>query len=95
MKTQLNEIKRMQQLAGLLKENFESNPKIDFIKKALAELNENPSEHIINNELLMTVEGSFTVEEIEDIFQTNDLLSVDKNEFKTWLEDNIATEQDI
>jgi len=95
MKTQINELKRMQQLAGLIKEEQENNPKIDYIKNSLIELGEDPLEHIINNNELMTIEGSFTVEELEDIFQTNDLSSVDKNEFKTWLEDNIATEKDI
>lgn len=78
-----------------LKEEQENNPKIDYIKNSLIELGEDPSEHIINNNELMTIEGSFTVEEIEDIFQTNNLLSVDKDEFKTWLKDNIATEEDI
>jgi hypothetical protein len=38
MKKQLNEIKRMQQLAGILKENFESNFDLDTLSNTLTNL---------------------------------------------------------
>ena len=69
MKTQLNEIKRMQQLAGLLNENKSTNKYIDITT-------ENGEEFpILNKELITTyLKSVINPEEIEnvDIFMNDD-----------------------
>ena len=99
MKKQINEIKRMQQLAGLINEsqlNEFSNPKIKYLLDLYREIgDEYPEENIISDNSIMTLSGELSIEELEDIFDGVDLFKIDKEELKDYLRDETPGEQDI
>jgi hypothetical protein len=99
VKSQINEIRRMQQLAGIITEsqlNEFSNPKIKYLLDLYKEIgDEHPEENIVSDNSIMTLEGEISIEEIEDIFDGVDLFKIDKEELKDYLRDMTPGEQDI
>jgi hypothetical protein len=104
----MKDIIRMNQLAGLitegqarkmiqvLNEGKFTNPKIKYLIKLYKEIgDEYPEENIIDNNSIMTLEGELSIEEIEDMFDGEDLFDIDKEELKDFLKDSQATERDI
>jgi hypothetical protein len=99
MKQNINEIKRMQQLAGIITESqlteF-SNPKIKYLLDLYKEIGDKyPEENILSNDSIMTLEGKVSIGDIEDIFGGVDLFKIDKEELKDYLRDVTPGEQDI
>ena len=99
MKKQINEIKRMQQLAGIINESQLSklnNPKIKYLLDLYKEIGDKfPEENILSNDSIMTLEGEVSIGDIEDIFGDVDLFKIDKKELKDYLRDVTPSEQDI